>query len=371
MEHYSEAYIGLDVSKSRNAVAVAEGGRNGEIRYLGEVDNTLEATRKLAAKLGAKYERLQFCYEAGPTGYGLHRWLTDLGHACMVVAPSLIPQRPGDRVKTNRRDAEGLAKLLRAGELTAVWVPDGAHEAIRDLVRARSAVVRDVRGKRQHVTSFLLRHGRSYPGKTAWGARHQRWLSEQAMPHRAQQVTLAEMIGAVRDAEERQKRLEQYLSEAAAEWSLGPVVDALQAMRGIRFVSAVTFMAEVGDLSRFTTPRQLMGYLGLVPSERSTGDSVKRGGITKAGNAAARTMLVESAWSYKHAPRVGAQKRYVIDKLPKAVVDIAWKAQSRLCRRHRALTQAGKCSVVVNTAIAREMAAFMWAIAGEVRPKTA
>ena len=191
------------------------------------------------------------------------------------------------------------------------------------------------------------------------------------MPHRAQQVTLAKMIGAVRDAEERQKRLEQYLSEAAAEWSLGPVVDALQAMRGIRFVSAVTFMAEVGDLSRFTTPRQLMGYLGLVPSERSTGDSVKRGGITKVGNAAARTMLVERAWSYKHAPRVGAQKRYVIDKLPKAVVDIAWKAQSRLCRRHRALTQAGKCSVVVNTAIAREMAAFMWAIAGEVRPKTA
>jgi transposase len=370
MEQYSEAYIGLDVSKLRNAVAVAEGGRNGEIRYLGELDNTPEATRKLVMKLAAKYERLHFCYEAGPTGYGLHRWPTGLGHSCTVVAPSLIPQRADDRVKTNRRDAQGLAKLLRAGELTAVWVPGAAHEAVRDLVRARSAAVRDVRGKRQQVTAFLLRHSRSYPGKTAWGARHHRWLAEQCMEHRAQQVALAEMIGAVRDAEERQKRLELYLCEAVQEWSLGPVVDALQAMRGIRFVAAVTFMAEVGDLSRFVTPRQLMGYLGLVSSERSTGDSVKRGSITKAGNAATRTMLVESSWCYKHAPRIGAQKRYVVDKLPKPVADIAWKAQSRLCRRHRMLTQAGKPSVVVNTAIAREMAAFMWAIAREVQPKT-
>lgn len=371
MEQYSEAYVGLDVSKLRNAVAVAHGGRGGEVRYLGEIDNTPEATRKLAAKLGAKFDRLHFCYEAGPTGYGLHRWLTTLGHACTVVAPSLIPQRPGDRVKTNRRDAQGLAKLLRAGELTAVWVPDAAHEAVRDLVRARAAAVRDVRGKRQQVTGFLLRHGRSYPGKTAWGARHQRWLAQQCMDHRAQQVALAEMIGAVRDAEERQKRLERYLCEAVEEWSFGPVVDALQAMRGIRFVAAATFMAEVGDLSRFVNPRQLMGYLGLVPSERSTGDSVKRGGITKAGNAAARTMLVESAWCYKHAPRIGVQKRYVIDKLPKPIVEIAWKAQSRLCRRHRMLTKAGKRSVVVNTAIAREMAAFMWAIAREVPQKIA
>jgi transposase len=371
VEHYNEAFVGLDVSKSRNAVAVANYGREGEVRYLGEIDNSPEATRKLVAKLSARYDRLHFCYEAGPTGYGLHRWLTELGHACTVVAPSLIPQRPGDRVKTNRRDAEGLAKLLRAGELTAVWVPDVTHEAIRDLVRARAATVRDVRGKRQQVTGFLLRHGRSFPGRTAWGARHHRWLAEQRMDHRAQQIVLAEMISAVRDAEERQKRLEQYLSEAAKEWSLGPVVDALQAMRGIRFVAAVTFMAEVGDLSRFETPQQLMGYLGLVPSERSTGDSVKRGGITKAGNTAARTMLVESAWCYKHAPRIGAQKLYVIDKLPKVVADIAWKAQSRLCRRYRALTQAGKRSVVVNTAIAREMAAFMWAIAREVHPQIA
>lgn len=370
MRKYSEAYIGLDVSKSRNAVAVAEGERNGETRYLGEIDNTAEAIRKLAAKLAAKYDRLHFCYEAGPTGYGLHRWLTGLGHSCTVVAPSLIPQRPGDRVKTNRRDAQSLAKLLRAGELTAVWVPDAAHEAVRDLVRARTAAVRDVRGKRQQVTALLLRHSRNYLGKTTWGARHRRWLAQQCMEHRAQQVALGEMIAAVYDAEERQNRLEVYLHEVVQEWSLGPVVDGLQAMRGIRFVAAVAFMAEVGDLSRFVTPRQLMGYLGLVPSERSTGDSVKRGGITKAGNAAARTILVESAWSYKHPPRIGVNKRYVIDRLPKPVVDIAWKSQARLCRRRRMLTKAGKPSVVVNTAIAREMAAFMWAIAREVQPKT-
>jgi len=371
MEKYSEAYVGLDVSKARHAVAVAEGGRNGEVRYLGEIDATEEAARKLVTRLSVKYERLHFCYEAGPTGYGLHRWLTGFGHSCIVVAPSLIPQRPGDRVKTNRRDAEGLARLLRAGELTSVWVPDAAHEAVRDLVRARSAAVRDIRGKRQQVTSFLLRHGRSYPGKTTWGARHYRWLAQQHMEYRAQQVALGELIGAVRDAEGRQKRLEEYLCEAIGDWSLGPVVDALQAMRGVRFVSAVTFMAEVGDLSRFATPRQLMGYLGLAPSERSTGDSVRRGGITKAGNSSARTVLVECAWSYKHAPRIGKEKLYVIDRLPKSVVDIAWKAQSRLCRRHRALTQVGKRSVVVNTAVAREMAAFMWAIAREVQPKNA
>jgi transposase len=191
------------------------------------------------------------------------------------------------------------------------------------------------------------------------------------MEHRAQQVALGELISAVRDAEGRQTRLEEYLNEAVGDWSLGPVVEALQAMRGVRFVSAVTFMAEVGDLSRFASPRQLTSYLGLAPSERSTGDSVRRGGITKAGNCTARTVLVECAWSYKHAPRIGVAKQYVIDKLPKPVVDIAWKAQSRLCRRHRALTQAGKRAVVVNTAVAREMAAFIWAIAREVQPKAA
>lgn len=225
MEHNSEAYFGLNVSKSRNAVAVANGGREGEVRYLGEIDNSPEATRKLVAKLTAKYDRLHFCYAAGPTGYGLHRWLTGLGHACTVVAPLLIPQRPRDRVKTNRCDAQGLAKLLRAGELTAVWVPDGAHEAVRDLVRARAATVRDVRGKRWQVTGFLLRHGRSYPGKAAWGARHHCWQAEQNMDHRAQQIALAEMISAVRDVETRQERLEQYLcglsrNGRSARWSM-------------------------------------------------------------------------------------------------------------------------------------------------------
>jgi transposase len=200
MRDYSEVFVAFDVAKLKNAVAIADAGRGGEVRYLGEIENTAEATRRLATKLSARYARLTFCYEAGPTGYGLHRWLKALGHECLVVAPSLIPSKPGDRVKTNRRDAINLAKLLRAGELTAVWVPDEAHEAMRDLVRARDAAVSDLRAKRQRVTSFLLRHGRSYPGKMNWGARHDRWLAEQKLEHLAQRIAFEETVMAARQA---------------------------------------------------------------------------------------------------------------------------------------------------------------------------
>src|ERR1700732_371635 len=281
MEHHSEAFVALDTAKLRNAVAIADAGRNGEIRYLGEIDNTEAETRKLVAKLASKHARLTFCYEAGPTGYGLYRLIKSIGHDCIVVAPSLIPSKPGDRVKTNRRDAVNLVKLLRAGELTAVWVPDARHEAMRDLVRARDAAVKDYRIKRQNVSSLLLRLGRHYPGKKTWGRTHINWLTGLKLEHREQRIAFEEMLLAVRQVRERIERLEQAMREAVADWTLAPVIEAVQAMRGIDMVGAIAFLAELGDLSRFENPRQLMAYLGLTPSERSTGESVKRGGITK------------------------------------------------------------------------------------------
>ena len=362
MGQHSEAFIGIDTSKLKNAVAIAEAGRTGEVRYQGEIATTDAAVRKLAAKLAAKYGRLTFCYEAGPTGYGLYRLIRSLGHDCIVAAPALIPRRPGDQVKTNRRDAENLARLLRAGELTAVWVPDERHEAMRDLSRAREAAMDDVKSKRQQVSSLLLRLGLHYPGKKTWGKAHRTWLASQKLAHREQRIAFEELLLAERQAHERVERLEAAIRAAVPEWSLSAAVAALQAMRGIGLVAAVTILAEIGDLSRFRTPRELMGYLGLVPSERSTGDSVRRGGITKAGNRRARRILVEAAWSYRHPPRVGPAKQRLVEAVPRQVAEIAWKAQGRLSARFRALGRKGKRPTIVVTAIAREMCGFIWAI---------
>ena len=366
MGYHSEAFIGIDTSKSRNAVAIAEGSRGGEVRYLGEFPATEGAIRKLVAKLAAKYKKLTFCYEAGPTGYGLYRLIKSLGHECMVVAPSLIPKKPGDRVKTNRRDALSLAKLSRAGELTAVWVPDGRHEAMRDLSRARQAAKKDRQGKRQQISSMMLRLGRIYPGKTTWGPAHMNWLMAQKLEHHEQRIALEELLQGVRQESERIERLEQAIREAVPEWSLAEVVIALQAMRGIDLIAAVGVLAEIGDLSRFRNPRELMGYLGLVPSEDSTGDSVRRGGITKAGNRRARCILVEAAWAYRYPARVSKDKQVKVAAAPRRVREIAWKAQTRLCGRFRTLLRKAKKPTVVATAIARELAAFIWAINHEV-----
>lgn len=371
MDDDSAAYVALDTSKLRNAVAVAEGGRDGEIRYLGEIDNTPPATAKLARKLSKKYRRLTFCYEAGPTGYGLYRQLTSLGHECLVVAPSLIPRKPGDRVKTNRLDALSLAKQLRAGDLTAVWVPDDHHEAVRDLTRARQAASEDERRKRQQVSALLLRQGRVYPGKKSWGKTHMTWLVSQQLEHLEQRIALEEQLLAVRQAGERMRRLEQAIAEAVPDWSLAGMVTALMALRGIDLIAATTLLAELGDVRRFRTPRELMGYLGLVPSESSTGDQVWRGGITKTGNRRARRMLVESAWSYRHPPRVGPAKLVRVAAAPPAAREIAWKAQTRLTARYRALRRAGKLEVVAVTAVARELAGFVWAVARAAAPPDA
>lgn len=367
MEHCSEVFVGIDVAKARNAIAVADGERGGEVRFLGEVDASEESMRRVVKRIAATCDKAHFCYEAGPTGYGLHRLISSLGHSCTVVAPSLIPRKPGDRVKTNRRDAVGLAKLLRAGELTAVWVPDEGHEAMRDLVRARAAAVETQRIHRQQVSSFMLKHGRIFPRKTAWGARHLRWLQEQKFDHPAHQIALQEMVEAVRISRERALRLEAAIEEFVPQWSLAPVVQALQALRGVDLIVAVTFTVEIGDLSRFESPRQLMAYLGLVPSERSTGGAVRRGSITKAGNGRVRHMLVESAWTYRHPPKVGKAKLYKLEQTSPKVRELAWKAQARLTARYRALSAKGKKTTIVCTAIARELVGFMWAVGREVR----
>jgi transposase len=361
MDDLSEAWVAFDTSKLRNSVAIAEGSR-GEVRFLGEIDNTPEATRKLVKKLGRRYRRLTFCYEAGPTGYDLYRLIMALGYPCIVAAPSLVPRRPGDRVKTNRRDALNLVQLLRAGNLTAIWVPDERHEAMRDLVRTRSVAVADLRKKRQQVTALMLRLGRHYPGKKTWSKAHHTWLMKQRLDHLEQRIAFEEMLLAVRQAQERIVRLEDAIRAAVPDWSLAPMVTALMALRGIDLVAATVFLAEVGDLSRFQSPRELMAYLGLVPSEASTGERVRRGAITKAGNRRARHILVECSWSYQHPPRVSARKQARIDAAPRGIDEIAWKAQTRLNARYRALLRKGKKKTVAVTAVARELAGFIWAI---------
>lgn len=371
MSDHSETYVAFDTSKLRHAVAIAQAGRTGEVRFLGEIEASEAATAKLVKKLAGKYRRLTFCYEAGPTGYELYRLIKQLGHDCLVAAPSLIPRKPGDHVKTNRRDAVSLAKLLRAGELTAVWVPDARHEAMRDLTRAREAAVEDLCVKRRQVLSLLLRLGRSYPGRRTWTQAHRLWLAGQKIEHAEQRIAFEEMLLAIREAQGRVMRLEQAIRAAVPDWSLAEAVTALMAMRGFDLVSASALLAELGDLTRFASPRELMGYLGLVPGEHSSGDRVKRSGITKAGNRRARRILVECSWSYRHPPRVGKKKLAKMAAAPRAIQEIAWKAQSRLCARFRALTRRGKKPTVAVTAIARELSGFVWAIHRELGPHPA
>ena len=323
--------------KATVSVALSEGGRGGEIRQVGVFENRPELLMKLAARLSKGGRRLSFCYEAGPCGYGLHRLLTGCGHDCVVVAPSLIPIKAGDRIKTDRRDAVMLAKLHRAGELTPIWIPDAAHEAMRDLVRARATAGRVLSKARQHLQSFLLRHDQIYRGARAWTLAYRRWLTTVRFAHPAQQIVLQDYIHAVQDAEARLDRLTRQIEELLPSWSMAPVVTALQAMRGIALVVAVTVVAEVGDFRRFANARQLMAYLGLVPSEHSSGASIRRGGITKAGNVLARRVLIEGAWTYRMPARVSRKLHDRNEKLSPAIRDIAWKGQIRLCSRNRRL----------------------------------
>ena len=358
-------YVGLDVHKESIVVAVASGGLRGEVREFGRIANTATALDRLLRKLGGAGAKLRFCYEAGPCGYGIQRQLSALGHDCVVVAPSLIPKRAGDRVKTDRRDAASLARLHRAGELTAVWVPDTGHEAMRDLVRARLDAVHALRRARQQLSGFLLRQGLHYC-RPAWTKLHRRWLAGLKFELAVHHLVLEDYIQAVETAAARRDRLTAQIAAMLPDWTLAPVVAALQTMRGMALVNAATVIAELGDLSRFANPRQLMAYLGLVPSEHSSGASVRRGGITKAGNSAARRLLIEAAWCYRFPARISRELRLRQEEQPKAIRDIAWKGQVRLCARYRRLARTGKPANVVTTAIARELAGFVWAIARQV-----
>jgi transposase len=355
-------YVGLDVHKEGIVVAVAEDGLRGEVREYGRIANTAAALDRLVRKLGGAGARLRFCYEAGPCGYSIQRQLSVQGHECVVVAPSLIPKRAGDRVKTDRRDAASLARLHRAGELTAVWVPDPGHEAMRDLVRVRSDAVHALRRARQQLSGFLLRH-RCHDGRPAWTKLHRRWLAGLRFEQAAHHLVLEDYTQAIEAAETRRDRLTAQIEAMLADWTLAPVVAALQTMRGM---ALATLIAELGDLSRFANPRQLMAYLGLVPSEHSSGASVRRGGITKAGNSAARRLLIEAAWCYRFPARLSRELLLRQESQPKLIRDIAWKGQVRLCARYRRLARTGKPANVVTTAIARELAGFVWAIARQV-----
>jgi len=358
-------YVGLDVHKDTIAIALAEAGQRGEVREHGKIANTPAALKLLAARLARNGHELRFCYEAGPCGYGIQRQLSAAGHGCVVVAPSLIPRKPGDRIKTDRRDAINLAKLHRGGELTAVWVPDQAHEAIRDLVRARLAAVRTLRQARQRLSGFPLRHGHHY-NRPAWTLMHRRWLAGLSFDQAVHHIVLEDCIGAVEAATARRDRLEAYIEAMLPDWSLAPVVRALQALRGVALVAAATLVAELGDMTRFANPRQLMAYLGLVPSEHSSGNTRRQGGITKAGNGAARRVLIEAAWSYRFPARISREQLLRQESLAKPIRDIAWKAQERLCRRYRKLAREGKLPTVVTPAVARELVGFVWAIAKQV-----
>jgi transposase len=366
----STLYIGFDVHKSGISVAIASGERGGEVAFIGEIPNTPDNVAKLLKRMVSKGRALEFCYEAGPCGYGLYRQIVEAGLSCMVVAPSRIPKASGDKIKTDRRDAQKLAVLHRSGDLVRVWIPDQTHEAMRDLVRARTASMVALSCAKQQLLAFLLRHGRIYEqGRKYWTYRHKEWLAGQDFDDPAQCIVFQDYLETVWAAKERHDTLIKQIEALVPQWSLGPLVEALRCFRGMELVSASTFVASVGDLIRFDTPRQLMAYLGLTPSEYSSGGRISRGGITKTGNREARRMLVEASWSYRYPARVSQDKIQLVTKQPKAVRDIAWKAQDRLCKRYRMLARKGKKSTVVVTAIARELSGFIWSMGRELAPE--
>jgi transposase len=303
---------------------------------------------------------------AGPCGYWLYRYLTNKGHVCWVVAPSLIPKKPGDRVKTDRRDAVQLARLMRSGDLTPVYVPTVEDEAIRDLTRAREDALRDLKAAKFRLTAFLLGQDIRYTGAANWGPAHLRWLAEVVCPTPAQQIVFQEYVRAITEHTERLGRLAQELHDQVKVWRLHPVVEALQALRGVQFTVAVTTVAELGDLTRFENPRPLMKFLGLIPSEYSSGERRRQGSLTKAGNTHARRALVEAAWAYRYPAKVSRHLQLRLEDQSKALQDISWKAQVRLCKRFRRLMARGKHANQVVMAIARELVGFMWAMAHQV-----
>jgi transposase len=369
MNDMIRVYVGLDVHKDSISVAVAQAS-GGPARFVGKIAHDVTKLIKTLKTWGAP-ATVKVVYEAGPTGYGLHRELSGRGYASEVIAPSLIPKRPGDRVKTDRRDGERLAELSRAGELKAIWIPDAGDEALRDLTRAREDAVNARTQARHPLKGFLLRHGQRYPAKTAWSKSFYRWLGTLGFEHGAAQTAFTEYRLTVQAADERVARLTQALEAALVGWRFEPVVTALRALRGIDTVSAVGLVAEIGDIQRFAHPRELMGYLGLVPSEASSGERTRKGSITKTGNAHARRLLTEAAWNYRFKPSVGDRAQRRQEGLPEPIRAVAWKAQLRLTARFARLHARGARINKVCVAVARELAGFLWAIARLAEPRRA
>ena len=362
MKQFNDIYVGLDVHKDTIAVALARGLRTKPV-YFGEIPNTPAAIAKLPKQLCPDGEVLNFCYEAGPCGYEVYHQLTKLGQSCSVVAPSLIPRMPGVRIKTDRRDAMSLAKLHADGSLTAVWVPDKEQEGIRDLSRAREDFKQTQTKARQRLGAFLLRNGKIFTGKSKWTVAHWRWMETLTFETPMQHIVMQEYVEALKEASRRVLGMEKQILLAVRGWSLEPVLNSLLAMRGVNTITAVTLLAELGDITRFDNPKQLMSYLGLVPSEYSSGSKRQQGAITKTGNGHVRRVLVEAAWNYRFPARKSRTIEMRAEKTSERVQAIAWEGQKRLCGRYQKLLTSGKLKQKVCTAVAREMVGVVWAIA--------
>ena len=368
MNKHSILFIGLDTHKEFNEVAYIEEHRGAKPVHLGRVSSSKVAVQKLVRQFESKYPgaTLHFVYEAGPCGYWIYRLITSLGHCCYVVAPSLIPKKPGEKIKTDKRDALKLAKLLKSEDLTPIYVPEPEDEAVRDLSRAREVAMKDLKDAKYQLKALLLRNNINYRGTANWSQKHLRWLTELVLPHPAQHIVLQEFLHTINERISRLERLDNELTHHVHQWRYYPVVKAIQAMRGVRLLVATGVVAELGDLSRFDHPRKLMSYLGLVPSEHSSGGKRHIGAITKCGNGRARRLLVEGAHTYRYAANISTDMQKRQEGLPKDIIEIAWKAQLRLCKRYKKMIAKGKHYNLVVTAIAREMIAYIWAIAKEV-----
>ncbi|MDN3489507.1 IS110 family transposase [Pseudoalteromonas sp. APC 3694] len=368
MNKHSILFIGLDTHKEFNEVAYIDEHRGAQPVHLGRFSSSKMAVQKLVRQFESKYPgaTLHFVYEAGPCGYWIYRLITSLGHCCYVVAPSLIPKKPGEKIKTDKRDALKLAKLLKSEDLTPIYVPEPEDEAVRDLSRAREVAMKDLKDAKYQLKALLLRNNINYKGTANWSQKHLRWLTELVLPHPAQHIVLQEFLQTITERISRLERLDNELTHHVHQWRYYPVVKAIQAMRGVRLLVATGVVAELGDLTRFDHPRKLMSYLGLVPSEHSSGGKRHIGAITKCGNGRARRLLVEGAHTYRYAANISTDMQKRQEGLPKDIIDIAWKAQLRLCKRYKKMIAKGKHYNLVVTAIAREMIAYIWVIAKEV-----